>query len=62
MKTTSYQVERQTPKGGWETASPEIESLEDAVKALRAHAFLAELKKAGETFRLVKTARTVVRA
>ncbi|MBI5817435.1 MAG: hypothetical protein HZA88_00445 [Verrucomicrobia bacterium] len=72
MKTISYQIERQTPKGKWETLAPTIHdkcigevpnSAEDeAITLLNAQRINARESKSGAQFRLVKTTRSVVRA
>jgi len=62
VKTIRYQIERQTPKGGWETLAPTVTELAEAGCLLRAHEIIARHTKTGGVFRLVKTVRTVVRA
>ncbi|MCX6908129.1 MAG: hypothetical protein NTY01_08810 [Verrucomicrobia bacterium] len=60
--TSSYQVERRSPKGGWETLAPTVASELEGITLLDAQRLNARYRKTGEEFRLVKTTRSQVRA
>lgn len=62
MKEVSYQVERRTPKGGWEQLAPTVNNDLEALHLCRAHRIHAREGKTGGVFRLVKAVRTEVRA